>query len=100
MEKSRDAEVQERLDRLKGEYKTLNEQRIATERDKQNLEEQLGGLREKAQRDYGTHDIEELRALLEQRRQENERMVEEYQRHVDGIKKELAAIENPDKAKE
>ncbi len=91
----RDMEVRERLEKLKREYNVLNEQRIATDRDRQNLEEQLKNLKEKAEREYGTSDIDELRALLEKRREENERMVEEYRKHVSGIKERLEAIENP-----
>jgi len=89
----KDTELQRQLEQLKREYNLLNEQRIATERDKKNLEEQLQNLREKALREYGTSDVDELRNLLEKRRTENERMVNEYRDHIGGIKEELESIE-------
>ena len=91
-----DAKVQERLERLRAEYARLNEQRIATDRDRKNLEEQLQGLRHKAEQEYGTSDIGELRHLLEKRRKENEEMVSQYEDHIREIKEKLEAIENPE----
>lgn len=89
----RDMLVQQKLEQLRIEYGKLHEQKIATDRDRKNLEEQLRILREKAEREYGTSDIEQLKALLEQRRLENDRMVEEYEKHIEGIKQGLAAVE-------
>jgi chromosome segregation ATPase len=93
---NRDMRVQQTLEKLRDEYSKLHEQKIATDRDRKNLEEQLKELRSKAEREYGTSDVEQLRTLLEQRRQENERMVEEYRRHVEGIKEQLEQIEKGD----
>lgn len=91
----KDQEAQKKLQELKTEYNTLNEQRIATDRDKKNLETQLKDLKDKAQREYGTSDVEELRRLLEERRRENERMVNDYETHINNIKFELEKIEKP-----
>ncbi len=91
-----DANVQERLERLRAEYARLNEQRIATDRDRKNLEEQLRGLRQKAEQEYGTSDVGELRDLLEKRRKENEQMVSQYEEHIREIKEKLQEIENPE----
>ncbi len=99
-ESKRDEEVQQKLDQLKGEFNKLNEQRIATDRDKKNLEVQLEALREKAMREYGTSDVEELRNLLEQRRRENKRMVEEYREHISRIKNDLQEIEKSETTEE
>lgn len=93
---NRDLQVQQTLEKLRDEYSKLHEQKIATDRDRKNLEEQLRELRSKAEREYGTSDVDQLRTLLEQRRQENERMVEEYRQHVDGIKDQLEQIEKAD----
>lgn len=90
----RDQQVEKKLVELREEYRKLHEKKIATERDRQNLEERLKELREQAEREYGTSDIEQLRQLLEQRRQENERMVTEYEQHVRGINERLDEIEN------
>lgn len=89
----RDRELEEKLLELKKEHQKLHEKKIATERDRQNLEERLRELREQAEREYGTSDIEALRRLLEERRQENERMVADYERHVKEINDRLAEIE-------
>ncbi len=93
----RDQQVQERLQALREEYGKLHEKKIATERDRQNFEDRLRELREQAMREYGTSEVEELRRLLEERRAENDRMVEDYQGHIRGIQERLAEIENADK---
>jgi hypothetical protein len=90
---ARDQQVQERLLELKDQHRVLHERKIATERDRLNLEERLRELRAQAEREYGTSDIEQLRRLLEERRDENDRMVEEYQRHVEDIQGRLKAID-------
>jgi hypothetical protein len=89
----RDQQVQERLLKLKDQHRVLHERKIATERDRLNLEERLRELRAQAEREYGTSDIEELRRLLEERREANDRMVEEYQRHVEDIQARLKEID-------
>ncbi len=93
-EAARDQEVRRRLETLREEYEKLNEQRIATERDRKNLEEQLSDLRDKAMKEYGTSDIEDLRKLLAERRAENEKLVEGYRVHIEGIKTELDRIDS------
>jgi DNA anti-recombination protein RmuC len=89
----RDQQVQEQLLKLRDQHRVLHERKIATERDLQNLEERLREMRAQAERDYGTSDIDQLRRLLEERRQENDRMVEEYQRHVEDIQGRLKEID-------
>ncbi len=88
-----DRQIQERLTRLREEYTKLHTKKIATEQDRKNLEQRLGELRDQAEREYGTSDIEQLRLLLDERRKENERMVAEYQRHIEEIRERLAEIE-------
>jgi hypothetical protein len=90
----RDQQVESKLVELREEYRKLHEKKIATERDRQNLEARLGELQEQAEREYGTSDIEQLLQLLEQRRQENERMVAEYEQHVREINERLGEIES------
>jgi ribosomal 50S subunit-associated protein YjgA (DUF615 family) len=88
-----DLQIQQRLEQLKVEHNKLNTQKIATEQDRKNLESQLKTLRDKALADYGTSDLGELRNLLRQRREENEHKVEEYRKHIEGIKSQLQAIQ-------
>lgn len=91
----RDQVVQEKLEELKKDYKTLDTKKITTEANIKTLEDELKKLREQAQKTYGTSDLEELKNLLENRRQENERLVAEYEQHIQGIKDRLAKIESP-----
>jgi hypothetical protein len=88
-----DRAAQERLLELRKQYQSLHERKIATERDRQNLEERLRELRTQAEREYGTSDIDQLRQLLEERRRDNDRMVKEYQQHIDDIQQRLNAID-------
>ena len=89
----RDQQVENKLAELREEYRKLHEKKIATEQDRKNLEARLKELQEQAEREYGTSDIEQLRQLLERRRQENERMVAEYDKHVREISERLGEIE-------
>jgi hypothetical protein len=90
----RDQQVENQLVALREAHRKLHEKKIATERDRQNLEERLKEMRQQAEQEYGTSDIDQLRQLLEQRRQENERMVAEYERHVREINERLEEIES------
>jgi predicted nucleic acid-binding Zn-ribbon protein len=89
----RDQAVQEKLEVLKKDYKDLDTRKITTEANIRNLEEELQRLREQAEKNYGTSDLEELKRLLEERRQENERLVAAYEGHIQDIKDRLAEID-------
>jgi len=90
----RDQAVQERLEILKKDYKDLDTRKITTEANIKTLEQELERLREQAQKNYGTSDLGELERLLEERRQENERLVTEYEAHIQGIKNRLDEIDS------
>lgn len=92
-ENDRDKAVRTKLEKLRDEFETLKERRIETETTRRDLEQRLKELKAKAEQTYGTSDLDELKALLEQRRQENEKMVAEYEAHIEGIKEQLAEIE-------
>jgi peptidoglycan hydrolase CwlO-like protein len=89
-----DKAVQDKLESLKGDYKELETKKIQTETNIQTLEDELKRLRAQAQKTYGTSDLEELKNLLEKRRQENEQLVAGYEQHIQGIKERLAEIES------
>jgi hypothetical protein len=89
----RDQAVQGKLEILKKDYKELDTRKITTQANIKTLEEELERLREQAQKNYGTSDLEDLKGLLEERRQENERLVAEYEGHIQGIKDLLAEID-------
>ncbi len=89
----RDQAVQDKLEVLKRDYRELDTRKITTQANIENLEKELQRLREQAQKNYGTSDLTELKRLLEERRLENERLVAEYEEHIQGIKDRLGAID-------
>ncbi|SMC21877.1 hypothetical protein SAMN02746041_01301 [Desulfacinum hydrothermale DSM 13146] len=93
-----DRQVQERLEGLRKEYEKLHKKKIETDTTLQNLEQQLRELERQAKDEYGTSDLNELRALLERWRAENEEKVAEYQEHIRSIQGALERIENPEEA--
>lgn len=92
---SQDAAVQEKLEVLKKEYNALHTQKITTEANIKNLEENLARLRAAAEKEFGTSDLQALQQILEDRRRENEARVAQYEQHIREIKSNLAAIEAP-----
>jgi chromosome segregation ATPase len=89
----RDQEVEKKLAALKNEYNLLRDQKITTTANINTLQGNLDKLRADAEKEYGTSDIAQLQAILEERRRENEHLVAEYEEHIQGIKAGLASIE-------
>lgn len=92
-ENDQDQALERELAGLKQEYERLREQKFHTEANLANLERQLQELETQAREEYGTADPEELERLLQQRREENARLVAEYRQHIQDINNGLAAIE-------
>ncbi len=90
-----DKSVQDKLERLKADYKELETKKIQTDTNIKSLETELERLREQARESYGTSDLEKLRELLEARRRENEQKLTEYEQHIRSIKDRLDEIETP-----
>jgi len=90
----RDRKVEQELGELRRRYELLHEKRVRTEQDMSNLSRQLDTLREQAMERYGTSDISELQQLLEEKRQQNERLVAEYKEHITTIQNDLLTVEN------
>ena len=90
----RDTLVEQELNGLKKQYEQLRDRKVRTEQDVANLTEQLEELKAQAEAEYGTSDMKELQALLEQKRKQNEEMVSRYREHIDTIQADLAAVEN------
>ncbi len=91
---TQDSQLEQELNGLRRQYEQLRDQKVRTEQDIANLSSQLEGLKAQAKAEYGTDNPEELQALLNQKRQENERVVSEYREHVQKIQSDLAAVEN------
>ena len=88
-----DAGLERELAGLKAGYERLRDDKVRTEQDLSHLQSQLAELEARAQAAYGTADPAELRRLLERQRQENARLVAEYREHIEGIRRELDAVE-------
>ncbi len=93
-EAARDNRVERELNELRRQYEGLRERKVRTEQDVANLTEQLETLKARAEAEYGTSDMGELQALLEQKRRQNEEAVAGYREHIEGIQADLAKVEN------
>ncbi|MEF2231686.1 MAG: hypothetical protein V3571_12210 [Pseudodesulfovibrio sp.] len=85
--------MEQELNELRHQYEQLRDQKVRAEQDMANLTSQLESLQAQAQAEYGTDDPDELQALLEKKRQENERVVAEYRQHVQKMQADLSRVE-------
>lgn len=90
----RDTRVERELNELRQQYQRLRDRKVRTEQDVANLTEQLETLKRQAEAEYGTSDIEELQALLEEKRRTNEEAVARYREHIRTIQDDLSKVEN------
>ena len=86
------AEAQE-IEELRRRYDDLNQKRIRTDANLQNARKRLEKLQEQAKKNFGTDDLDELRAKLTEMKSDNERKRSEYQESLDRIEYELAEVE-------
>ena len=86
--------MEQELNGLRRQYEQLRDQKVRTEQQVADLSGRLEAIKAQALTDYGTSDPEELQALLQQKREENERVVAEYRDHIQQIHADLAAVEN------
>lgn len=88
-----DQALEQELAALKQEYERLREQKFRSEENLANLERQLAELEDQARQEYGTAEPDELEKLLDQKREENAKLVADYRQHIQDINNGLAAIE-------
>jgi molecular chaperone GrpE (heat shock protein) len=81
------------IEELRRRYDDLNQKRIRTDANLQNARKRLEELKDQARKDFGTDDLEELRAKLTEMKSENERKRAEYQESLDKIERELSDVE-------
>ncbi len=81
------------IDQLKQRYTVLHERKIKASATLDHAREQLEKLQKQAREQYGTDNIEELRAKLAAMEAENERRRAEYQADLERIETELATVE-------
>ena len=89
-----DARLERELSGLRARYEALREEKVRAEQDLANIRQQLGELAARARAEYGTDDPDKLTALLEEKRGENARLVEEYRAHLAGVQQGLAALDS------
>ncbi len=88
-----DQALERELAGLQQEYKRLNDRQLVTATRLENIEKQLQELEAQALEEYGTADPVALERLLEEKRAENARLVDEYRQHIQEISNGLSAIE-------
>jgi hypothetical protein len=66
------------IEELRRRYDDLNQKRIRTDENLQNAKKRLEELTEQSRKEFGTDDLDELRAKLTEMKSENERKRSEY----------------------
>lgn len=91
---NQDVQLEQELNGLRRQYEQLRDQKVRTEQQMADLSSRLEALKAQAEAEYGTSDPKELQSLLQKKREENERVVNEYREHIQKIQADLAAVEN------
>jgi len=81
------------IEELQKRYQSLNEKKIRSETNLKHARDTLESLKEQARKQFGTDDVAELRAKLDEMTAENNRKREEYQAQLDTIERELTEID-------
>lgn len=89
----RDKALEAELAELRDKHKILETKKIRTEEKISSLTGRLKELEQRAEEEFGTADPEELAKILEEKRKENERLVQEYREHIQMINDGLDAVE-------
>lgn len=92
-ENDQDVRLEKELAGLRQQYERLQMERVRTEQNLANLEQQMAELKGKAESEFGTADVAELEKILAERRAENARLVASYREHIQGIQHNLAELE-------
>lgn len=91
---NQDALLEQELNGLRRQYEQLRDQKVRTEQQMADLTSRLETLKAQAEAEYGTSDPKELQSLLQKKREENEKVVSEYRKHIQQVQSDLAAVEN------
>jgi chromosome segregation ATPase len=81
------------IESLRKRYTELDRRKAAAEANLKTATENLDVLKEQARKTYGTDNLDELRAKLEEMRRENDRKRSDYQQHLEQIESRLSEIE-------
>jgi DNA repair exonuclease SbcCD ATPase subunit len=93
MAKSKSVGEGQTIEQLKKRFELLNETRIKIETQRNAAQEQLAQLREAAIAQFGTDDVEKLKAQLAEIKAENERQRAAYEQSLNAIDERLAQID-------
>ena len=81
------------IEQLQARYEGLNEQKIKVSAQREHALQRLEELKTQAKQQYGSDDIEQLALKLKEMKSRNEEMRSQYQATLDGIDRDLAAID-------
>jgi chromosome segregation ATPase len=81
------------IEQLQERYQSLNKKKIQAETQRDGAKNRLDELKGDARSKYGTDDVEQLQAKLDEIIAENARKRSVYQQELDKIESELAAVE-------
>ena len=84
---------QQTIEQLQQRYERLNTQKIQCETKLESARQQLDALQREAREKYGTDDLAELQAKLEQMKKDNEEKRAKYQADLDRIETDLDQVE-------
>ncbi|MBT3394523.1 MAG: hypothetical protein HN411_05375 [Waddliaceae bacterium] len=87
------AEKTQDIKTLTKRYEKFREAKIRAEEQGKAATHRSEELKTYADEKYGTHDIEELKKILKERSDANEKHKNDYQKHLDDIEKKLQDIE-------
>ena len=80
------------IEQLRKRYDALNNEQIRADANHKNARKALDELKVMARSEYGTDDLDALRAKLKEMEAENDRKVADYQQHLDTIEANLAEV--------
>jgi DNA repair exonuclease SbcCD ATPase subunit len=80
------------IEQLRKRYDALNNEQIRADANHKNARKALDELKVMARTEYGTDDLDALRAKLKEMETENDRKVADYQQHLDTIEANLTEV--------
>ena len=86
------------IETLKKRHRDLDKQKTTAEAHQKTAEDQLKKLKAESRAKYGTDDLDQLKKKLTEMKQENDRRLAEYQKHLDAIESRLEEIEEQDRS--
>ena len=86
-------EAQLKMEQLQAEYERLRQAKIRSEADRENAELRLQELQERARREFGSADPQELETKLKELEAENQNRTQNYEKHVQKLDQAVRDVE-------